>query len=87
MIYKLIDEIQNLSETRHDYVHGAAMEYDVEQFTLSVKMGRLLQPLKKPRRKLIKVTASQIRQISDRLHEIGGELLDLAAVIDRIDRK
>src|SRR5690348_11773432 len=26
-IYKLIDEIGNLSETRHDYVHGSAVEY------------------------------------------------------------
>jgi len=82
----LINEIKSLSDTRHDYVHGAAVQHAIERSTLVVTMGRLLQPPKKPRRKPIRVTASLVTQTSDRLRAIGDQLLDLAETINRIDR-
>jgi hypothetical protein len=30
-INQTVDEIESLSNTRHDYVHGAAIEYEMEQ--------------------------------------------------------
>jgi hypothetical protein len=85
-INEIIDEIAILSDTRHDYVHGTALEHAIERSALVVSMGRLLQPPKKERRKSIRVTALLIKHTSDRLHAIGGQLLDLAEILNRIGR-
>jgi hypothetical protein len=74
---KLIDEIGRLANTRHDYVHGSRISFSVERSALHVKLGRLLQPASKPRRKVVQVTAAEIENAADRLYDIGSELLDL----------
>jgi hypothetical protein len=74
---KMIDEIEGLADTRHDYVHGSRIGFSVERSVLHVKLGRLLQPTSKPRRKAVQVTAAEIENTTSRLYEVGGELLDL----------
>jgi hypothetical protein len=82
-VLPLIDEIEALADTRHDYVHGSIIAHAIEQSALTVTMGRLLQPPSKPRRKPVAVTMVQITRTADRLHEIGDQLLDL---VDRLNR-
>ena len=73
----LIDEIERLAETRHDYIHGSRIGHSIEQSVLSVTLGRLLQPPKKPRRKPVHVTAPEIEKTADHLYDLGGNMLDL----------
>jgi hypothetical protein len=82
-IVRLLVEIDALSATRHDYVHGAVIGQAIERSILTITMARLLQPPKPPRRKPVKITAAQIVDTSNRLHEIGGRLLDLADVMNK----
>ena len=86
IIERATDEIRLLSDTRHDYVHGAAFKYAIERQILNVTMWRLLQPSKKPHRSPVKVTASLVDKTADQLDIIGGKLLDLAEAINHIDR-
>jgi hypothetical protein len=85
-IHELIDEIEGISDARNDYVHGAAIGHMIERSILSITMGRLLQPAKGLRRKPIRVTALQIARTSDRLHTIGGRLLDIVEGVNNIGR-
>ena len=75
---RLLPLIESLSDTRHDYVHGAALEYAIDKSILSVTMGRLLQPTKKPRRRTIRVTTSSLARCTNQLQAISDQLLDLA---------
>jgi hypothetical protein len=86
IIERVIEEICLLSDTRHDYVHGAAFKFAIERQILNVTMWRLLQPSKKARRSPVKVTASIVDKTADRLDVIGGKLLDLAEAINHDDR-
>jgi hypothetical protein len=83
IIERVIDEIQRLSDTRHDYVHGAAFNNAIEKQILDVTIWRLLQP-STPRRSPIKVSASLVKKTTDQLDVIGGKLLDLAEAINHI---
>jgi hypothetical protein len=74
---KLIAEIEGLANTRHDYVHGARIGHSFKRSALSVKLGRLLQPRSKPRKKPVRVTTAEIEVNTDQLYFIGGKLLDL----------
>lgn len=74
---RLLKEIEELAETRHDYIHGARIGHAVRNSKLSVTLGRMLQPKSRPRRMPIKVTAAEIEKTTDRLYAIGGELLDV----------
>jgi hypothetical protein len=73
----LIAEIEKLADTRHDYVHGSRIRHSVERHTLSMTLGRLLQPRWQKRRMPVRVTAADVEKVTDRLYEIAGELLDL----------
>jgi hypothetical protein len=73
---RLIGEIEQLANTRHDYIHGARIGFVLSRSELSVTLGRFLQPPSLPRRTPIKVTAANIEETSNRLYAIGGELLD-----------
>lgn len=73
----LIDEIEALAETRHNYIHGSRIGHSVERSVLSVTLGRLLQPPKKARGKPVYVTAAEIEKTTDHLYELGGKMLDL----------
>ena len=86
IIERATNEIRLLSDTRHDYVHGAAFKYAIEREILDAAMWKLLQPSKKPNRPPVKVTASLVDKTADRLDVIGGKLLDLAEAINHIDR-
>jgi hypothetical protein len=86
IIERVIDEIESLSNTRHDYVHGASFKYAIEKQILNIATWGLLQPSKAPRRSPIKVTASLVDKTADQLEVIGGKLLDLAEAINHINR-
>ena len=86
IIERVIDEIQLLSDTRHDYVHCVAFKYAIEKQILNIETWGLLQPSKAPRRSPIKVTASLVDKTADQLDVIGGKLLDLAEAINHINR-
>jgi hypothetical protein len=51
----------------------------MEQGVITVTLGRLLQPSRRPRRTTVKVTPPEITVISDRIWELAGRVLDLAA--------
>jgi hypothetical protein len=74
---RVIAEIEKLADTRHDYIHGGRIGHSVERHTLSMTLGRLLQPRWQDHRPPVRVTAADVEKVTDRLYEIGGELLDL----------
>jgi hypothetical protein len=80
-ILKLVDDIEALSDTRHDYIHGSIIGHKVTRSNLTITLATFLQPRKKPRRKPTKVTAEQITDTTAQLYKIGGELLELVAAI------
>lgn len=73
----LLEEIEQLADTRHDYIHGARIGHSFRESKLTVTLGRLLQPPSRPRRKPVKMTAQEIEKTTDRLYDIGGEMLDV----------
>jgi hypothetical protein len=77
-ITEVIDGIASYADTRHDFVHGGIIVELIEQGVITVTLGRLLQPSRRPRRKPVKVTPPEIKMISDRIWELAGRLLDLA---------
>ena len=77
-ITEVLDEISSYADTRHDFVHGGMIVDLIEQGVITVTLGRLLQPSRRPRRKPVKVTPPEIKVISDRIWELAGRLLDLA---------
>jgi hypothetical protein len=81
-IMALLDEIEALSDTRHDYIHGSIIGHALTRTELTVTLARLLQPRKRPRRKPAKITVAQINSTANRLHQIGGELLDLVEAVN-----
>jgi len=81
-ILHLVNEIDALADTRHDYVHGSMIGHMVTRSNLTVTLARLLQPQKKTRRKPANVTAEQITDTADKLYKIGGELLELVAALN-----
>jgi hypothetical protein len=85
-IFVLLDEIEALADTRHDYVHGSIIGQIATRSELTVTLARLLQPRNRPRRKPAKITAAQIHGTTNRLHEIGGQLVDLVEAINH-DRR
>ncbi len=74
----LLTEIDGLTATRHDFVHGATFGFEPDRKGLVMTLWRLLQP-RGQRREPIKVTARQVEKVADRVREITDELLDLAA--------
>ncbi len=82
-IKHLLDEVERLSDTRHDYIHGSIIGQVATRSELTVTLARLLQPRSRARRKPAKITAAQIHRTGDLLHEIGRELLDLVDAVNR----
>lgn len=76
-VLSLLQEIEEFSNARHDYIHGARIGHSFRSSKLSVTLGRLLQPQWRQRRKPTKVTAAEIEEMTDRLYDLGGKLLDL----------
>jgi hypothetical protein len=74
---KIIDEIDGLANTRHDYIHGGRIGHSIEGAVLFMKLGRWLQPPNRPRRKTVQVSAAEVEEITDRLRELGSKMLDL----------
>ena len=74
----ILDRIDRLSDRRHDVIHGAGLNEKRDGAALVVTFGSLLQPRKKPRRMPVKVTAKQIDEMSARVFEVWGDLLDFA---------
>jgi hypothetical protein len=73
----LVAEIERLSSTRHDFIHGSRLGHSVKRSVLSFKLGRLLQPPDKPRRRPVTVTADEVEKTTDQLYELGGKMLDV----------
>jgi hypothetical protein len=81
---ELIGEVRAMSESRHDYVHGAIIDSAEEARPFAVTLHRLLQPSKKPRRHPVRVTARQIDAASDKAHALGDRLLDLTETVNGV---
>jgi hypothetical protein len=75
-IIALLDEVQSLGQTRHDFVHGAAMRH-FGRMSSHVTFTRLLQPPKQELRPEITVSIAEISKTADRVHELGNEVWDL----------
>ena len=45
-VLRLIDEIDELAPTRHDYVHGAVIGHDIVRSKLAVSLARMLQAIR-----------------------------------------
>lgn len=78
----LLNEIEALSETRHDFVHGAVIDHYLSRSEITVTMARLLQPNKGPRRAPVKVTNDEIEKTSNRIHTLSESLLDLVEALN-----
>ena len=72
----LLDEVQGLGQTRHDFVHGAAIQRFGRKLS-NVTFTRLLQPPKQERRPESMVSIAEIVQAADRVHELGNQIWDL----------
>jgi hypothetical protein len=85
---ELADEICALSTQRHDYLHGAVIDFTKQTRPLVVTMGRMLQPRGKPpgstRRAPVKVTTRLLKTAADRARQLGDRVLDLADVINQL---
>jgi hypothetical protein len=81
-IATLLDEIDALSDTRHDFVHGAMIEHRIGRISVTATMGRILQPHGKNRRKPIKVTTKQITETADSVHQLADRMFDLVQELD-----
>jgi hypothetical protein len=80
-ITELLNEICTLADTRDDLIHGGIIDFYAEQGVLAVTLARLLQPSGGDRRKPRKVSAPDIIEISDRIWELAGRLLDCAEAV------
>jgi hypothetical protein len=78
-LLSLIKEIKSLVPIRHDYIHGTIIDRVVNKSKLTVTFGRLLQP-NSDRRMPVRVTEEHLEEMSDRFHQIGDALLDLAEI-------
>jgi hypothetical protein len=78
-IGKVIDEIEALQHTRHDYVHGAVIGRRIGRSQMTATMGRLLQPPKAERRLPITVTTRKVNSTANRVTKLADRLLDLLA--------
>ena len=74
----ILDKIVELAVHRHDLIHGAGMIEEIDGEAVVVALGRLLQPRKQPRRKLVRITSEQIDVMTGDIYDIWGELLDFA---------
>lgn len=77
-IFKLLNEIEALADTRHDFVHGAPTHRLLKRGSRTLTFARFLQPSGRPRRSAVKVTAAQINDVSDRLWDLSDDLLSAA---------
>jgi hypothetical protein len=80
-ITELLNEICTLADTRDDFIHGGIIDFYAEQGVLAVTLARLLQPSGRDRRKPRKVSAPDIIEVSDRIWELAGRLLDCAEAV------
>ena len=83
----LLDEIDALSDTRHDFVHGAMIEHRIGRISVTATMGRILQPHGKKRRKPIKVTTKQITETADSVHQLADRMFDLVQELDAMPQE
>ena len=81
-VLSLLGEMERLSHTRHDIVHGAAMDMQVGETSVSVLMTRLFQPVG-PRRPARRFDAAEIEHIADEIWSLGGRMLDVLEAIPR----
>lgn len=83
-LISLLDEIDSLADTRHDFVHGALIHGRLlRRGQRTLTFGRLLQPAGRPRRSPVRVTATHVNEVSDRLWEMSDELLSAAERISK----
>jgi hypothetical protein len=72
------------AKDRPSLIHGGAIGYARKKETLSVTLGRLLQPKNKPRQPPLTITVAEINRITKRVIAVGDRLLDiLEAIKDR----
>jgi hypothetical protein len=83
---RLMDGIDAIAETRHDFVHGGLVSHTFKRSRLIVTLGRLVQPPRKPRRAPAKVTAVQLKTSAEKVRDLGDLLLDLTQAILREQR-
>jgi hypothetical protein len=79
----LLDEIDALVATRHDYVHNAALQHRIGKESITVWMGRWLQPENKPRRDPVTVTTKQMDETADKIVGLGTRMDDLIEALIR----
>ena len=79
----LLNEIKALVETRHDFVHSAALQYRIGKVSVTVLMGRWLQPDNKPRRDPVRVTTKQINETADKIGRLSTRMDDLLGALMR----
>jgi hypothetical protein len=85
-IKDLLLEVERLAVTRHDFVHGAAIDRRVGKVSATVTVARLLQPDGRPRRPPIRVTTAQINETADRVYALGDRLFDVVQAVDDAPR-
>jgi hypothetical protein len=78
-VIALLDDVQGLGQTRHDFVHGAAIQH-FSRMSSNVTFTRLLQPPKQERRPDTMVSIAEIVKTADRVHELGNKVWDFLEV-------
>jgi hypothetical protein len=75
-IIALLDEVQALCPTRHDFVHGAAIQH-FGRMSSNVTFTRLLRPRKQELRPETMVSIAEIVKVAERVHKLGNQVWDL----------
>lgn len=83
VIITLLDEIDAVSETRHDFVHGAIFRSHIGKPYVTVMMARILQPPSRKRRPPVNVTTKQLTETADFVFGLGDRMFDLVQALDR----
>jgi hypothetical protein len=74
-VIAFLDEVQDLGQTRHDLVHGAATQH-FGRLSSNVTFTRVLQPLKELRPEAT-VSIAEIGKIAERVHGLANQVWDL----------
>ena len=77
----LLNEISDLSDTRHSYIHGAAVHKREGQVAMTVLMRRHRQPRNREWQGPVTVTTPQIAEVAERVGVLADRVFALGIML------